>query len=368
MKEFIGFVRKEFLHIFRDYRTLIILFGLPLAQILIFGYVIRNEIQDVKIAILDESKDPVTREISARLLASGFFRIDQYVTSSKEIDEIFRRGKIREVVVFENQFAEHLKRDGTAHMQIIADASDPNSAKMIVTYTQGIVATYLADINKGIKFPLAIEPRIRMMYNADLKSAFMFVPGTMAMILMLVSAMMTSISIAREKETGTMEAILVSPLRPLQIIAGKVAPYILLSFINALIILVLGYFVFKLPIRGNIVLLFGETILFISLALSLGIMISTVSSSQQQAMFISAFGLMLPTMLLSGFIFPIENMPRVLQWLCAVLPPKYFITVIRSVMLKGTGILEVWRETLVMISMLTIFIGISAARFKERLQ
>ncbi len=199
MKEFIGFVRKEFLHIFRDYRTLIILFGLPLAQILIFGYVIRNEIQDVKIAILDESKDPATREISQRLLASGFFRIDQYITSPKEIEEIFKRGKIREVVVFENQFAERLKRDGTAHMQIIADASDPNSAKMIVTYTQGIVAAYLSDINKGMKSPMIIEPRIRMMYNADLKSAFMFVPGTMAMILMLVSAMMTSISIAREK-------------------------------------------------------------------------------------------------------------------------------------------------------------------------
>jgi len=368
MKEFIGFVKKEFLHIFRDYRTLIILFGLPLAQILIFGYVIRNEIQDVKIAILDESKDPVTREISARLLASGFFKIDQYVASAKELENIFKRGKIREVVVFENQFAERLKRDGTAHMQIIADASDPNSAKMIVTYTQGIVSTYLSELNSGTKMPMIIEPRIRMMYNADLKSAFMFVPGTMAMILMLVSAMMTSIYIAREKETGTMEAILVSPLRPLQIIAGKVTPYILLSFINAVIILVLGYFVFKLPIRGNIILLLGETILFISLALSLGIMISTVSSSQQQAMFISAFGLMLPTMLLSGFIFPIENMPLVLQWLCAIMPPKYFITVIRSVMLKGTGVLLVWKETLIMISMLAIFIWISAARFKERLQ
>jgi ABC-2 type transport system permease protein len=230
------------------------------------------------------------------------------------------------------------------------------------------VATYLTDLNKGIKSPLVIEPRIRMMYNADLRSAFMFVPGTMAMILMLVSAMMTSISIAREKETGTMEAILVSPLKPLQIIAGKVSPYILLSCINAVIILVLGFFVFRLPIRGNIVLLFGETILFISLALSLGIMISTVSSSQQQAMFISAIGLMLPTMLLSGFIFPIANMPRVLQWLCSLMPPTYFIRIIRSVMLKGTGILQIWKETLVLISMLILFIGISAARFKERLQ
>jgi ABC-2 type transport system permease protein len=368
MKEFLGFVKKEFLHIFRDFRTLIILFGIPLVQILIFGFVIRNEIQDVKIAILDQSKDPVTREISSRMLASGFFRIDQYISSVDELEPIFKKGKIREVIVFEDRFAEKLKRDGTAHMQIIADASDPNSAKMIVTYTQGIVSSYLSELNRHVKSPMIIEPRIRMMYNADLKSVFMFVPGTMAMILMLVSAMMTSISIAREKETGTMEAILVSPLRPMQIITGKVTPYILLSCINAIVILLLGYYVFRLPVRGNIFLLFGETILFISLALSLGIMISTVSSSQQQAMFISAIGLMLPTMLLSGFIFPIENMPRILQWLCSLLPPKYFITIIRSVMLKGSGIMQVWKETLVMIFMLAVFLGISSVRFKERLQ
>jgi ABC-2 type transport system permease protein len=368
MKEFLGFVKKEFLHIFRDPRTLVILFGLPIAQILIFGYVIRNEIQDVKIAILDESKDPVTREISNRILASGFFQLEQNINSSDEVEKIFKRGRVREVVIFEPGFAEKLEKEGTACLQILADASDPNSAKMIVAYTQGIVSTYLQELNSNMKASLIIEPRVRMMYNADLKSAFMFVPGTMAMILMLVSAMMTSISIAREKETGTMEALLVSPLKPIQIIAGKVTPYILLSCINAVLILLLGYFVFHLPIRGSIILLFGETILFITLALSLGIMISTVSNSQQVAMFISAFALMLPTLLLSGFIFPVENMPKILQLLCYLIPPKYFITTIRSVMLKGTGLLEVWKETLVMISMLTIFLGISAARFKVRLQ
>jgi len=368
MKAFLGFVRKEFIHIFRDFRTLIILFGLPVAQILTFGFVIRNEIQDVKIAILDGSKDHVTREITNRLLASGFFQLEEYITSPEAVEAIFKKGKIREVVIFEDRFAEKLEREGISHMQILADASDPNSAKMIVTYTQGIVYTYLSDLKRHAKIPMVIEPRVRMMYNPDLKSAFMFVPGTMAMILMLVSAMMTSISIVREKETGTMEAILVSPLRPIQIIAGKVTPYILLSCINAIVILMMGYFVFHLPIQGNMLLLFAETILFITLALALGIMISTIASNQQVAMFISAFALMLPTLLLSGFIFPIENMPRILQWLCYVIPPKYYIITIRSIMLKGTGFAEVWPETLVMLSMLAIFIGISAARFKERLQ
>ena len=368
MKEFLGFVKKEFYHIFRDPRTLVVLFGLPVAQILIFGFVIRNEMEDVRIAILDKSKDAVTLEITDKLLASGFFSLDHYLNSQYEVEKYFRAGKIREVIIFEENFSEKLKKEGRADMQLLADASDPNSAKMIVNYTRGIVANYLNDLNRELKMPIVIESRVRMMYNADLKSAFMFVPGTMALILTLVSAIMTSITITREKEMGTMEALLVSPLRPFQIIAGKVTPYILLSCINAGIIILLGYFVFGLPIRGSMILLFAETILFITLALSLGIMISTVSNSQLVAMFISAFALLLPALLLSGFIFPVENMPKVLQWLCHIMPPKYFITIIRSVMLKGTGILEVWKETAVLAGMLVFFLGISAARFKVRLQ
>jgi ABC-2 type transport system permease protein len=368
MKPFLGFVRKEFLHIFRDVRTLVVLFGLPVAQILIFGFVIRNEIEDVRIAILDKSKDAVTFDITNRILASGFFKLDGYLTSEDEIDKAFKAGNIREVLVFDAQFSEQLEDEGKAGIQIIADASDPNSARMIVSYSQAIVATYLSEINQQATLPIAIDTRVRMLYNADLKSAFMFVPGTMALVLMLVSAMMTSISITREKETGTMEALLVSPLLPAQIIAGKVTPYIFLSFINAAIIIVMGHFIFHLPVNGSLLLLFAETILFITLALSLGLMISTVSKTQVVAMFMSAFALMLPTMFLSGFIFPIENMPAILQWLCRLMPPTYFIEIIKSVMLKGTGLEEVWKETLILFGMLILFISISAARFKTRLQ
>ncbi len=363
MKSFLGFVRKEFIHIFRDVRTLVVLFGLPVAQILIFGFVIRNEIQDVKIGILDKSKDPVTFEITDRLLASGFFRLDKYLDSESDVEAIFKTGKVREVVVFEDHFADRLEKENKANLQILADASDPNSAKMIVSYTQAIVSTYLAEMNRNYQMPVTIDQRVRMMYNADLKSAFMFVPGTMALVLMLVCAMMTSITITREKESGTMEALLVSPLRPIQIIAGKVTPYILLSCINAFVILLLGYFIFHLPIRGSMILLFGETILFITLALSLGIMISTASNSQLVAMFIAAFALLLPTLLLSGFIFPVENMPKILQWLCEIMPPKYFITIIKNVMLKGSGLAEVWKETLVLLGMLAFFLGVSASSF-----
>lgn len=366
MKEFLGFVRKEFIHIFRDVRTLVVLFGLPVAQILIFGFVIRNEIQDVRIAILDKSRDHVTFEIANKLLASGFFRLDDYLTSESEVENIFRTGRIREVVIFEDNFANRLEKEGVANIQILADASDPNSARMIVSYTQGIIMTYLQELNRD-NIQTVIEPRVKMMYNADLKSAFMFVPGTMALVLTLVSAMMTCITIVREKETGTMEALLVSPLKPAQIIAGKVTPYILLSCINAAVILLLGFYVFHLPFRGSLLLLFAETILFITLALSLGILISTASRTQVVAMFFSAFALLLPTLLLSGFIFPIENMPKILQWLCHIMPPKYFIIIVRNVMLKGTGLAEVWKETLVLAGMLVLFLSLSAVRFKIRL-
>jgi ABC-2 type transport system permease protein len=211
MKEFLGFVKKEFIHIFRDVRTLVVLFGLPVAQILIFGFVIRNEIQDVKIAVLDKSKDPVTSQITNKLLASGFFRLDRYLNAENEVESVFKAGKVREVVVFENGFAERLQREGKADLQLLTDASDPNSARMIVSYTQGIISSYLQELNNNVKLPLVIEPRVRMMYNADLKSAFMFVPGTMALILMLVSAMMTSISITRERHHGSPVGFTIKP-------------------------------------------------------------------------------------------------------------------------------------------------------------
>lgn len=368
MKPFIGFVKKEFIHIIRDSRTLVVLFGLPIVQILIFGFVIRNEIENVQIAILDKSKDPVTFDITNRILSSGFFRLHSYLTSESEIQPTFRGSKVREIIIFDENFAQRLESEKSAAIQLLADASDPNSAKMIVSYTNAIISSYLNEKNGNIAGPATPDVSLRMMYNADLKSAFMFVPGTMALILMLVSAMMTSVSITREKETGTMEVLLISPLKPVQIIAGKVTPYILLSFVNATIILLMGYYIFDLPIRGSLVLLYAETILFITLALSLGIMISTISNTQVVAMFISAFALLLPTMLLSGFIFPIENMPVILQLLCRIMPPTYFIEILKNVMLKGGGLAQIWQETLILTGMLALILTVSALRFKTRLE
>jgi ABC-2 type transport system permease protein len=368
MKYFFGFVKKEFLHIIRDYRTLLLLFGLPVVMILVFGYVIRNEIIDVNVAILDHAKDEVTMEITNKILSSDFFILMENIDKSADIDKIFKTGKIKEVIIFEAGFARKLEKYGSAGIHLIADASDPNSASLVVNYTQAIIADYVKEMNIQMSGPLQIIPKVRMMYNPELKSAFMFVPGTMAVILMLVSAMMTSISIVREKEFGTMETLLVSPLKPVHIILGKVTPYVLLSFVNAVTIILMGYFVFGLPVRGSVILLLAESILFIILALSLGILISTFSRSQQVAMFISAFTLMLPTILLSGFIFPIENMPAILQWISYIVPPRYFIAIIRNIMLKGTDFIHIWKETTVIFGMALFFLIVSAVKFKTRLE
>ena len=368
VKLFWAFVKKEFFHIFRDKQTLLILFGLPIALIMIFGYVVSNEIKDVQIAIFDQSKDATTQKITNKLLSSGYFILNMNLDNADEIEAVFRKGKVREVIIFEPDFANNLEKNGIANIQIIADASDANTANLVVNYTKAIIFDYLKEININKKLPLQIKPQVRMIYNEELKSSYMFVPGTMALILMLVSAIMTSISIAREKELGTMEVLLVSPLKPLLIILGKVTPYIALSFINTITIILLGYFVFGVPVKGSIVLLIGECMLFILMALSLGILISTVSKTQETAMFVSMFTLLLPTILLSGFIFPIENMPDILQWLSHIVPPKYFIIIIKNIMLKGTGILFVWKETLILFGMMMFFILLSVRKFKIRLE
>jgi ABC-2 type transport system permease protein len=368
MNTFWSFVKKEFYHIFRDKRTMFVLFGMPIAQMLLFGFVITNEIKDIKIAILDLSKDNTTKEISNKLLSSGYFILDDYLQSSSQIESSFRKGHIKEVIVFESKFTEQLKKTGVANIQLIADASDANTANLVVNYTSAIIMDYTNSINKQYQRPMQITPQVRMMFNEELKGVYLFVPGIMAMILMLISALLTSISIVREKEMGTMEVLLVSPLRPIQIILGKVTPYVLLSFINAVIIIVLGVTVFNMPLQGNILLLLAECMLFIIMALSLGIFISTATTSQQTAMMISMFSLMLPTILLSGFIFPIANMPVILQVLCQLMPPRWFIVIVKNVMVKGTGFYYVWFETLVLVAMTLLFILLSYKKFKIRLE
>ena len=369
MKRFLGFVKKEFLHIFRDARTMVILFGIPAAQIIIFGYAVRTEIKDASIAVVDMSGDEVSNEIISRLSASDFFIVRERLSSVNMIDETFREGKIKEVIIFENDFGKRLKTEGKATISIIADGSEPNVASLVTGYTTSIINSFLQDYNSGEKGAAGlIVPEVRMFYNPELKSQFMFVPGIITLVLALICALMTSVTITREKEFGTMEVLLVSPLRPIQIILGKVTPYFFLSLIDLGIILFLSWAVFGMPVQGSTLLLLLVTMIYILLSLTLGILISIVSKTMQQAIFISLVGLMLPTVLLSGFIFPIEYIPKIYQYVTVVMPPRWFVTIIKSIMVKGTGFLFIWKETLILSVMTLFLIVLSARKFKSRLE
>ncbi|MEQ9405612.1 MAG: ABC transporter permease [Cyclobacteriaceae bacterium] len=368
MKRFRGFIKKEFYHIFRDRRSLFILFGMPVAQILLFGFAITNEINNVDIAVLDHSRDATTEKIINKISASRYFSIKAFIEREADIETVFRKGKIKAVLNFEKDFSSNLIKDQRATIQIITDATDPNTANTISNYTSSILRNYQQELNRDIKIAYQIIPQVRMVYNPELKGVFMFVPGVMTIILMLVSAMMTSISITREKELGTMEILLVSPLKPFLVIIGKVVPYIFLSLINAIVIILLSIFVFEMPIQGSLILLGAESILFIITSLSLGILISTVSATQQTAMMVSLMGLMLPTILLSGFIFPISSMPGILQVISNIIPAKWFIDILKGIMLKGVGISYLWQETLIIFSMAVFFIVVSVRKYKIRLE
>jgi ABC-2 type transport system permease protein len=368
MKRFWGFVRKEFQHIFRDVRTLVILFGLPVVMIILFGYVVTTEIRDVKVGIWDRAMNEASAQAIQKIFSSGYFIPAGSVDHEEQIGELFRSGKAGIVVIIEEDFGERTVREGQASIELVADASDANTAQLAQGYLQGVLLNHFRSLREGTDMPYRVDIRSRMVFNSELKGVYMFVPGLMAMILLLISALMTSVTITREKEFGTMELLLASPLKPREIILGKVFPYLVLSLVNALTIILLGILVFGVPVAGSFPLLVLECMLFITLALSLGVLISTSARTQQMAMIISMLGLMLPTILLSGFIFPVDNMPKILQWISAGMPARWFIIIVKNIMLKGTGFAFIWKETLILAGM-TLFIILAAVRrFNIRLE
>ncbi len=367
MKRMHAFILKEFYHIFRDRRSLLILLGMPVILVTLFGFAITNEINQAEMVIYDPAKDDMTTEITRRMVASGYFDLHKEAGSMAELRESFIFSKTKIAVVYPIRMAENFRQEKQAQVQLLADATDPNTATTLINYASAIINDYQMEMIGGLEPRLLLQTEVRMLYNPRLKSVFMFVPGVMTVILMLVSAMMTSIAITREKELGTMEVLLVSPLSPIIIVVGKVIPYIFLAFFNTIVILLLGTFVFGMPIEGSLLLLLAECVLFVLTSLALGILISTRTSSQQVAMMISLIALMLPTVLLSGFIFPIESMPWPLQVLSNVIPAKWFIIIIKNIMLKGTGITFIWQETLILTGMTLLFILVSVRNFKIRL-
>jgi ABC-2 type transport system permease protein len=367
MKQFFSFVKKEFYHILRDRRTMFILLGMPIAQIIIFGFALTNEVKNSKIAVLDNSKDIATTSVIREINASSYFDIEKNLPDYKSIDAEFKTGNIKMVIVFPENFNEDLKHFNKAQIQLIADASDPNVANTLTNYATAIIMDYQNKITDERKLPYTIHTEVRMLYNPQLKGSYSFVPGVMAMVLMLVCTMMTAITIVREKESGTMEVLLVSPVQPLKIVMAKAIPYLLLSMINIMSILLLSVFVLNVPISGSLILLIAVSILFTLTSLALGLLISAVTDSQQTAMFIALVGLFLPTVMLSGFMFPIENMPLPLRIISNVVPAKWFYTIVKSVMIKGVGFSLIWKEVLVLTGMMFFFLVLSIKKFKIRL-
>lgn len=368
MKQFISFIQKEFYHIFRDVRTILILLAMPVIQVILFGYAITTEITRVPIAILDYSRDDLSGKISDRIEASEYFDLYRQAESPEDIQSMFRQGKIHLAVVFPPQF----EQTSDASVQVLADATDPNEATQLTAYITSIINTELLTARRQMSLDSsvnysAITPVVQLLYNPQMKGSYNFVPGVMGLILILICAMMTSVGIVKEKETGTMEVLLVSPLKPIYIILAKAVPYLLLSIVNIATILVLSYFLLEVPIVGNLFLLVSISILYAILSLCLGLFISTVVDTQQAAMLISGMVLMLPVILLSGMVFPIENMPLILQWLANIVPAKWYIMAVKDVMIKGVPLVGVLKEIGVLCLMIIVIIAVSVKRFKVRL-
>lgn len=365
MKKFLAFIKKEFRHILRDRRTLLILLGMPVAQVIIFGYAITNEFKNADIIVLDQAKDDLSFKLTQKLTASGHLRLDGEVQNYADIHRRFQTGKVKMAVVIPPGFDQALKR-GTAQVQLIADGSEPNYASTLVAYASQMIADFQPTQLKTQNSKL-ITVETRMLYNPQLVSAYLFVPGVMALILMLISAMMTSLTIAREKELGTMELLLVSPLHPLLMVVGKVLPYVLIAFMDGLLVLAVGNFVFDVPVQGSLALLLTMSVLYVLAALSLGVLISTKAKTQQQAMMMSLMALMLPTVLLSDFIFPLKSMPLPLQVIGNAIPAKWFIAILKDVMLKGVGWHFIWQKAAVLGGMSLVFLLLAMKNFKMRL-
>ena len=369
MKQLIAFIRKEFYHVFRDKRTLLILFGLPIVQILLFGYALSSEVKNIGITILDGAHDKTSQEIIQRIATSKYFKIEDPVQNYQEIENRFKEGTVQCAVIFPTNLGSDLGKEGGSELQIIADASDPNTATILTNYLNAIIKGYQEEstLNKHAA-PYQITTQLRQLYNEEQNGSLNFIPGVIALIFMIVSTALTSVSVVREKELATMEILLVSPFKPIMVLIAKAIPYLVLSLINFIIILVLSVFLLHVEIRGSLLLIFAESILFIITCLSLGLLISNITDTQQTAMLISMMGMMLPTLLLTGFMFPLENMPWIFRAISNIIPSKYYYNIVKAVMLKGLGFSYIWKETLILSIMAAVLLTIALKKFKIRLQ
>lgn len=363
-------VRKEFIQTFRDKRMLIPLFVAPVIQLILFGYAVTTDIKHIHMAVLDYDRTHESRDLISVFSQSDYFNVDFFVSSSREIDDLIQKGKVSVAIVVPQKFEKNVKKMKKTSVQVILDGTDANSATIILSYIHKIMGDYLEKILFEVKktYPLGritLQPRI--WYNPDLKSSFYMVPGVICLILLMTTLILTSMAITKEREMGTLEQLIVSPIKSMELIIGKTIPFIIIGFCDVILIILAGRIIFNLPIRGSISFLLGVSFLFILTTLSLGTFISTISRTQQQAM-MTAFFFIMPAMLLSGIFSPIESMPKLIQYITYLNPLRYFGQAVRGILLKGNGFSHLWSQILALFIFGVAASIFSSIRFKKHLE
>lgn len=369
MKEIFAFIQKEFRHIFRDRRTTLIVLVMPIVQIILFGFAISTEVHNAVVDVVGDPGDPVVRNIIDRIDNNKYLSIGEFHNSPAEAEVRIRKGKANAFLCFESVFDKKFSSQGKAVIQIVSDGSDPNSAQIVMNYIKGVLQSSQVEFSErmfGVE-ATSMRPNVQLMYNPAMNSSYNFVPGVMGLILMLICSMMTAVSIVEEKEMGTMELVLVSPVKPFWIILSKLIPYLFLSLINFVSVLLLAHYVMEVPVRGSLTLLSFSALIFVGSSLGLGLLVSVISKTQQTAMLLCGMGLTMPTMLLSGIIFPCESMPVALQALSDVIPAKWFIIIVKKIMIQGVGLQEIAKELTILSGMAVFLLWVSVKNFKTRL-
>jgi ABC-2 type transport system permease protein len=365
---------KEFIQIFRDSRMKGVIFLMPIIQLLVFGYAVTTDVKHVATAVYDLDNSVASRELIARFVESGYFDIAAYVKNPNHVRELMNRGHVSAVLQMNKGFEDNLRAGRVATLQIIVDGTDSNTAGIVLDYSakiagefsQKVLVTRFSRLKGSALEPATIKLQTRAWFNENLESRNFYVPGVIAIIVMLITLMLTSMAVVREKEIGTMEQIMVTPITPSEFILGKSIPFALIGFADVILITVLGVFWFDVPIRGSLLMLFVATALYLMTTLGVGLLISTVSQTQQQAM-MSTFFFYFPAVLLSGFMFPIANMPTAIQWLTYLNPLRYFLVIVRGIFLKGVGPSVLWPQMMALMVMGLAVLWLASRRFQKTL-
>lgn len=376
MKQIIHFIKKEFLQFKRDPKMFGIILIAPVVQLVLLGYAANLDIDNVKMIVYDQNRTSASREFIERFTSSNYFQIVEYADSYSDITRSLDYGNAIVAMVIPNDFEEKINRRETLKVQAIFDGSDGNSASIsagymqaiIIRYSQSIITDYLQRSGRFITPAGNLTAETRVWYNPTLKTRNFMVPGIVGLLLSIITLLLTSLAVVKEKEIGTMEQLIVTPLKPYQMIFGKLVPFVVLGFAAVIIVLSAMTFIFNIPIKGSLTFLFVASFLYILSTLGLGLFVSTISKTQQQAMMIAIFAVMMPMVFLSGFAFPVENMPEIIQFISNIISLKYFITIIRGVILKGLGFIDLWFEALILLTIGAFILLLSSLRFKRRLE